>query len=177
VFIVAHVHFLLGYLMTKKLTVREKLGFGVADVGASITYIAINTHLFYFLVNIVDLTPILAGTVFVLGRVFDAFTDPIMGVISDRLKTKIGRKPFIIWGAVPLGISFALLWLVPDASQTVKFILSSFLFLLFSLLYTIVQMPYMALIPEIAESYDERTSRFCRAAHYRAGSKPKLSST
>jgi sugar (glycoside-pentoside-hexuronide) transporter len=144
--------------MTKKLSVREKLGFGVADIGASITYIAINTHLFYFLVNIVDLTPILAGTVFVLGRVFDAFTDPIMGVISDRLKTKIGRKPFIVWGAVPLGISFALLWLVPDASQTVKFILASFLFLLFSLLYTIVQMPYMALIPEIAESYDERTS-------------------
>lgn len=144
--------------MTKKLSVREKLGFGVADIGASITYIAINTWLFYFLVNIAGLQTILAGTVFVLGRVFDAFTDPIMGVLSDRLKTKIGRKPFIIWGAVPLGISFALLWLVPDASQTVKFLLSTFLFLLFSLLYTIVQMPYMALIPEIAESYDERTA-------------------
>jgi glycoside/pentoside/hexuronide:cation symporter, GPH family len=144
--------------MTSKLTIREKLGFGVADVGASLTYIAINTWLFYFLVNIVGLQPLLAGVVFLLGRIFDAITDPIMGVLSDRLKPKIGRKPFILWGAVPLGISFALLWLVPDASQTIKFLLSSFLFLLFSLLYTIVQMPYMALIPELAESYDERTS-------------------
>jgi glycoside/pentoside/hexuronide:cation symporter, GPH family len=144
--------------MTSKLTVKEKLGFGVADVGASLTYIAINTWLFYFLVNIVGLQPLLAGVVFLLGRIFDAITDPIMGVLSDRLKPKIGRKPFILWGAVPLGISFALLWLVPDASQTVKFLLSSFLFLLFSLLYTVVQMPYMALIPELAESYDERTS-------------------
>jgi glycoside/pentoside/hexuronide:cation symporter, GPH family len=144
--------------MTSKLTVREKLGFGVADVGASITYIAINTWLFYFLVNIVRLEPLLAGIVFLLGRIFDAITDPIMGVLSDRLKPKIGRKPFILWGAVPLGISFALLWAVPEASQTVKFLLASFLFLLFSLLYTVVQMPYMALIPELAESYDERTS-------------------
>jgi glycoside/pentoside/hexuronide:cation symporter, GPH family len=144
--------------MTKRLTVKEKLGFGVADVGATLTYIAINTWLFYFLVNIVGLQPLLAGLVFVLGRVFDAITDPIMGVLSDRLKPKIGRKPFIVWGALPLGISFALLWLVPDASQTVKFLLSSFLFLLFSLLYTIVQMPYMALIPELADNYDERTS-------------------
>lgn len=144
--------------MTSKLTVREKLGYGVADVGASLTYIAINTWLFYFLVNIVGLQPLLAGVVFLIGRIFDAITDPIMGVLSDRLKPKVGRKPFILWGAIPLGISFALLWLVPEASQTVKFLLSSFLFLLFSLLYTIVQMPYMALIPELAESYDERTS-------------------
>lgn len=144
--------------MASKLTVREKLGFGVADVGASITYIAINTWLFYFLVNIVKLEPLLAGIVFLLGRIFDAVTDPVMGVLSDRLKPRIGRKPFILWGAVPLGISFALLWAVPEASQTVKFLLASFLFLLFSLLYTIVQMPYMALIPELAESYDERTS-------------------
>ncbi len=144
--------------MAQKLTLREKLGFGVADVGASLTYVAINTWLFYFLVNIVGLQPLLAGVVFLLGRIFDAVTDPIMGVLSDRLKPKLGRKPFILWGAVPLGISFVLLWLVPEVSQTLKFLLSSFCFLLFSLLYTIVQMPYLALIPELAESYDERTS-------------------
>ncbi len=132
--------------------------FGVADVGASLTFVAINTWLLYFLINIVHLEPILAGLVFMLGRVFDALTDPIMGVLSDRLKPKIGRKPFIAWGAIPLGLSFALLWLIPEASQGLKFLLSTFYFLLFSLLYTIVQMPYMALIPELAEDYNERTS-------------------
>jgi glycoside/pentoside/hexuronide:cation symporter, GPH family len=135
----------------------EKLSFGVADVGASLTFVAINTWLLYFLINIAGLEPLLAGLVFMIGRIFDAITDPIMGVISDRLKPKIGRKPFIAWGAIPLGISFALLWLVPEASQLVKFILATLAFMLFSLLYTIVQMPYMALIPELTEDYDERT--------------------
>jgi glycoside/pentoside/hexuronide:cation symporter, GPH family len=136
----------------------EKLSFGVADVGASLTFVAINTWLLYFLINIAGLEPLLAGLVFMIGRIFDAITDPIMGVVSDRLKPKIGRKPFIAWGAIPLGISFALLWLVPEASQLVKFLLATLAFMLFSLIYTIVQMPYMALIPELAEDYDERTS-------------------
>ena len=141
-----------------QLTTSEKISFGVADIGASLTFVAINTWLLYFLVNIVHLEPLLAGLVFMLGRVFDAVTDPIMGVVSDRLKPRIGRKPFIVWGAIPLGISFALLWFIPEASQTVKFLLSTFYFLLFSLFYTIVQMPYMALIPELSTDYNERTS-------------------
>jgi glycoside/pentoside/hexuronide:cation symporter, GPH family len=141
-----------------QLKTAEKLSFGVADVGATLTFVAINTWLLYFLINIAGLEPLLAGLVFMIGRVFDAITDPIMGIVSDRLKPKIGRKPFIAWGAVPLGISFALLWQVPEASQLVKFGLATLAFMLFSLLYTIVQMPYMALIPELAEDYDERTS-------------------
>ncbi len=141
-----------------QLTTSEKISFGVADIGASLTFVAINTWLLYFLVNIVHLEPLLAGLVFMLGRVFDAVTDPIMGVVSDRLKPRIGRKPFIVWGAIPLGISFALLWFIPEASQTVKFLFSTFCFLLFSLLYTIVQMPYLALIPELSSDYNERTS-------------------
>jgi GPH family glycoside/pentoside/hexuronide:cation symporter len=136
----------------------EKISFGVADIGASLTFVAINTWLLYFLINIAGLEPLLAGLVFMIGRIFDAVTDPVMGVISDRLKPQIGRKPFILWGSIPLGISFALLWLIPETSQIIKFLLSTLCFLLFSLLYTMVQMPYMALIPELSHDYDERTS-------------------
>jgi GPH family glycoside/pentoside/hexuronide:cation symporter len=141
-----------------QLTTGEKISFGVADVGASLTFVAINTWLLYYLINIVKLEPVLAGLVFLLGRIFDAVTDPIMGVVSDRLKPRLGRKPFIAWGAIPLGMSFALLWFIPEASQAVKFLLSTLFFLLFSLLYTIVQMPYLALIPELSADYNERTS-------------------
>lgn len=141
-----------------QLSRREKLAFGVADIGASLTYVTINTWLLYFLINVVGLEPALAGLVFLLGRMFDAFSDPVMGVISDRLKSSIGRKPFILWGALPLGVSFALLWFIPEASQNLKFLLATVYVLLFSLLYTIVQMPYMALIPELAPDYNERTS-------------------
>lgn len=144
--------------MEKTLSRGEKLGYGVADVGASLTFVAVNTWLLYFLINIVRLEPLLAGIIFVLGRVLDAVLDPFMGVLSDRLKSRLGRKVFIRWGAVPLGISFALLWLVPDGGQALKFGLALLFFCLFSVLYTVVQVPYMALTPDIARSYDERTS-------------------
>ena len=144
--------------MEQSLSRGEKLGYGVADVGASLTFVAVNTWLLYFLINIVRLEPLSAGIIFVLGRVLDAILDPLMGVLSDRLKRHWGRKVFIRWGTVPLGISFALLWLVPDGGQMLKFGLALFFFCLFSVLYTVVQVPYMALTPEIARSYDERTS-------------------
>lgn len=144
--------------MEQSLSRGEKLGYGVADVGASLTFVAINTWLLYFLINIVRLEPLFAGIIFVLGRVLDAVLDPLMGVLSDRLKSRLGRKVFIRWGAIPLGLSFALLWLVPEGGQALKFGLALLFFCLFSVLYTVVQVPYMALTPEIAHSYDERTS-------------------
>lgn len=135
----------------------EKWGYGIADVGASLTYVAVNTWLLYFLINIARLPPLLAGIVFVAGRVLDAVTDPLMGVISDRLKPRFGRLPFIRFGALPLGVAFALLWLAPGAGQALQFALALATFVLFSLLYTVVQVPYMALTPELAEDYDART--------------------
>ena len=144
--------------MTKRLSLGEKLGYGVADVGASLTFVAVNTWLLYFLVNIVGLEPLAAGVVFVVGRVLDAVLDPVMGVLSDRLKGRFKRTRFIRWGALPLGLSFALLWLVPDGSQLLKFALALLLFMLFSTLFTVVQVPYMALTPDIAADYDERTT-------------------
>jgi glycoside/pentoside/hexuronide:cation symporter, GPH family len=144
--------------MAIRLNRVAKAGYGVADVGASLTYVAINTWLLYFLINIAGLTPFLAGTVFLAGRVLDAVTDPLMGVLSDRMKPRYGRVIFVRWGAVPLGLSFMLLWLVPEATQAVRFALALLTFILFSLLYTVVQVPYMALTPELATDYDDRTN-------------------
>lgn len=143
--------------MAKRLPLGEKLGYGVADVGASLTFVAVNTWLLYFLINIAKLEPLLAGVVFVAGRTLDAVLDPVMGVWSDRLKGRFKRKCLIAWGALPLGLSFALLWLVPDVSQPLRFVFALVAFMLFSTLFTVVQVPYLALTPEIAPDYDERT--------------------
>ncbi len=146
---------------------KIKLGYGVADVGASLSYGAVNTWLLYFLINIAGMTPLLAGLVFVAGRLFDALLDPVMGVYSDRRKQRWGRKVFIRWGAVPLGASFALMWAIAtlDLSQGALFGLALLLFMTFSLLYTVVQVPYMALTPELAPDYDGRTA----LSSYRVG--------
>jgi glycoside/pentoside/hexuronide:cation symporter, GPH family len=136
---------------------RTKLAYGVADVGGTLPFVALNTWLLYFLVNVAGLSPVLAGAVFVAGRVFDALTDPVMGVLSDRFKPRWGRLPFIRWGALPLGAAFALLWVVPPGSPLAVFCWALAAFILFSLAYTVVQVPYMALTPELAPDYDGRT--------------------
>lgn len=134
------------------------MGYGVGDLGASLTFVALNTWLLYYLVNIAHLSPLTAGVVFLLGRAFDAALDPLMGVLSDRLRWTVGRIPFVRWGAPWLGLVFAALWALPGLRPDHAFALALVLSLLFSLAYTVVQVPYMALTPELAPDYDERTT-------------------
>ncbi|WP_299432884.1 MFS transporter [uncultured Meiothermus sp.] len=145
--------------MTKQLSLREKWGYGVADIGASLSYNTINFFLLFFLVEIVGLGPALAGLALLSGRLFDAFTDPVMGLITDRTRSRWGRrKPYIWIGAVPFGISFALLWTIPEGSHLAVFALAALALWLHILIYTTVQVPYMALTPELAPEYSQRTA-------------------
>jgi GPH family glycoside/pentoside/hexuronide:cation symporter len=137
----------------------QKLGYGVADLGAALSFVTINFFLFIFLVQVAGLNPALAGTAILIGRVLDAVTDPLMGLISDRTRSRWGRrKPYIWAGLVPVGLSFMLLWFVPEGSQTVKFLWATLTLCLFSVSFTVVQVPYMALTPELAPDYETRTS-------------------
>lgn len=145
--------------MPPQLSLREKWGYGVADLGAALSYNAINFFLLFFLIEVVGLRPALAGLVLLSARLIDAVTDPLMGMITDRTRSRWGRrKPYIWAGAVPFGITFALLWTVPDASQATMFIFAALAVALHVVVFTIVQVPYMALTPELAPEYSERTA-------------------
>lgn len=142
-----------------RLPLRRKVAYGAGDLGASLLFVAINTWLLYYLVNAVGLPPALAGVAFVAGRLLDAVLDPLMGLLSDRLRPRLGRLRFVRWGAPLLGLSFALLWALPAAGPVeLRFALAVAAFALFGVLYTVVQVPYLALTPELAPDYDERTA-------------------
>ncbi len=147
---------------------REKLSYGVADIGAAISTTAINFFLLHFLVNVIGLRPGLAGSVLLIGRLIDAITDPLMGAISDRTRAIWGkRKPYIWWGAIPFGVTLALVWAIPETttSQILTFLFAAGLLTLHTTVFTIVQVPYLALTPELAPTYTERTT----LTSYRAG--------
>ena len=145
--------------MNNPLELRTRLQYGVAEVGASLSFVTISIFYLFFLINVAGLRPGLAGTVLLLGRGFDAVTDPLMGVLSDRTRSRWGRRmPFIRFGFVPLSASFALLWLTPFTTDVHAFMYALASFTVFTLLYTLVQMPYLALTPELAPEYDARTS-------------------
>lgn len=113
-----------------------------------------------FLTDVALLRPTLAGLVPLLARGIDAFADPAMGRLSDATRWRAGRRrPYFLIGALPLGASFALLWTTPDTDgQAAKFAYYAAIYVVFALSTTVLSVPYLALIPEMATSYQERTS-------------------
>jgi len=120
---------------------------------------ALSLVFLFFLTEIAGLDPLYAGAVVWIARVFDAVTDPLMGRISDGTRWRIGRRrPFFFIGVLPFGASFSLLWTTPFEGQLAMFGYYSLSYMALSLSTTILSVPYLALIPEMAKSYDERTS-------------------
>ena len=144
----------------QRLPIRRKVAYGAGDSGFSLTTTALALLYLFFLVNVVGLDPAAAGIAIGIGRVWDAFNDIFIGTLSDRTRSRWGRRrPYMLFGAIPLGIAFVLMWLVPPTDQqTLLLIYYTAMYILFDTLFTLTNVPYIALTPEIAPTYDERTS-------------------
>ena len=139
---------------------KTKFIYGLGDWGASAATTARNAFWFVFLTNVVGIGPGIAGTVVLVGKIWDSINDPLVGMLSDRLQTRWGRRrPFLLFGAVPFGLTFFFLFYVPSFnSSTALAVYYGVVFLLFDTIYTIVNVPYSALTPELSEDYDERSN-------------------
>lgn len=144
-----------------ELRTRSKAIYAMGDftVNVALSSLAL-IYVSYFLTQVAGLRPALAGLVPLIGRAVDAFTDPIMGRISDETRWKSGRRrPYFLIGALPFGISYALLWVdVPFGSQAANFAYYTAIYCVMSCAMTVLSVPYLALLPEMALGYDERTS-------------------
>ena len=119
-------------------------------------------QIFYaiFLTDVVGLDARLASFAALFGIIWDAINDPIVGVISDRTRTRWGRRrPFLLFFAIPFGLGFLMLWWAPPwQNQIALMITVSLAYMLSDTLQTLIAVPYNALTPEITPDYDERTS-------------------
>jgi hypothetical protein len=94
-----------------------------------------------------------------IGKVWDAINDPLFGLVSDRIRTRWGRRRvFLLFGAVPLGLSFMLMWLVPPFGPLGLTVYYALTFILFDTTFTLIHVAYNALTPELTPDYDERSS-------------------
>jgi len=142
----------------EKLPLITKLIYGAGDLGFSMNNSLITAFFSIFMVTVVGMPPGLVAIIFIVGRSWDFINDPIIGHLSDRTRTRWGRRrPFLLFGAIPFGLSFILLWLSPNLSQTGLVIYYSVAYIIYELLATTVYMPYFALTPELTDDYDERT--------------------
>ena len=144
---------------TKKLSFSTKLAYGAGDLGPAITANVLVFFLLYFFTNVAGLAAGTASNILLIGKVWDAINDPIVGVLSDRTSHRWGRRyPWIVYGAIPFGIFFFLQWIVPSKDPTILFWYYVAISILFNTAYTAVNLPYTALTPEITQDYNERTS-------------------
>ena len=144
-----------------KLKLREKFFYGLGDLSANIMVAATSFYLLYFFVNVGGLKAELASAVFIIAKFWDAVTDYLMGRISDKTKSKWGkRRVYMIFGALPYGLAFLLLWLAPfgDNMQVYKMIYYTLAYMLFNTAWTVVYIPYNAISANMTDNYDERTS-------------------
>lgn len=144
---------------TGKLRTRTKLFYGVGDLGNALVNSAIQFFLMKFYTDAALILPSLAGNALLIGKIWDAINDPLFGWLTDKTKSRFGkRRVFMIFGAIPLGISIALLWFVPAMDRIWTFVWIALTFMLFDTLWTLTNVPYYALTSELSDDYDERSS-------------------
>ncbi len=141
-----------------KLSLWTKVAYGIGDMGAGMTSNLIAFSFLIFLTKVAGLNPLAAGTVLLIGKVWDAVNDPLVGVLSDRTQTRWGRRyPWILLSVIPFGITFFLMWLVPGGSSGFRFWYYVITSILFQIFFTTTNLPYTTLTAELSEDYDERT--------------------
>ncbi len=129
-----------------KLSVKEKIGYGMGDAGCNIIFGAIMLFVNYFYTDIFGLAPALVGVLLLSIRVIDAVTDPLMGALADRTQSKYGRfRPWLLWIALPYAVFSVLMFTTPDWTYNSKVIYAFITYFLLSLTYTAINIPYCSL--------------------------------
>ncbi|WNN51720.1 MFS transporter [Hafnia alvei] len=142
-----------------KLSVKEKIGYGMGDAGCNMIGGAIMMFLSYFYTDIFGLAPALVGVLLLSVRVLDAVTDPIMGAIADRTQTRWGRfRPYLLWVSFPYVIFSVLMFTTPEWTYNSKVIYAFVTYFLMSLTYTAINIPYCSLGGVITADPKERVS-------------------
>jgi len=144
--------------MNDRLSPASRVGYGVGDFGINLYFISVMTYLLYFYTDVFGLSAAAAGGVFLVARVVDAITDPLMGMIAERTRTRWGRlRPYILFGALPLGVISILTFTTPDLNASGKLWWAYITYIAFGIAYTVVGIPYSAMTASLTTHHQERT--------------------
>lgn len=142
----------------KEATEAQYWLYSVGNFPNNIIFLMVGTYITYFYTNILGISAVMAGTIFMVARLVDAVTDPLMGMLVDRTNTKFGRyRPWIIAGAPFLAIMFVLLFSAPNFSPQGKIVYAFVTYIIYSLAWTIVQIPQLALPAMLTNDLAKRT--------------------
>ena len=141
------------------LPLREKVGYGLGDTASNLVFQVMVNYMMIFYTDVFGLQAAAAGTLMLVVRVFDAFTDPLMGAVADRTRTRWGRyRPYLIVTTIPYALLAVLAFTTPNISPDYKLYYAYITYALLTLAYTAVNIPYCALGGVITADSGERAS-------------------
>jgi len=141
------------------LTKKEKIAYGLGDTASNIIFQTVMLFLTFFYTDIFGISPAVVGTLFLVVRVIDAITDPLMGSLTDSTRTRYGSyRPYLLWLAVPFGLISIITFTTPDLSDSGKVIYAFITYTLLMLVYTAINIPYSALGGVLSRDPNERVS-------------------
>ena len=145
--------------IVEKLNLKTRLGYGIGDIAICLYWSGVGLYLLYFYTDVVGISPALAGLIYGIGMFWDAITDPFMGYVAERTRTKWGvYRPYLLFGNIPLALSFVLLFWAPPFEGTALFLFLLFANLLHRTCFTLVSVPFSSLTPRITSDSQERTN-------------------
>lgn len=141
------------------LSFKEKFAYGLGDTASNFFFQTFNIFLIYYYTDVFGLAAGAIGTMFIFTRIFDAITDPLMGMAADRTRTRWGKyRPYLLWIAVPYGVLGYLMFMNPALSHGGKLVYAYLTYSAMMLAYTAINIPYSALMGVMSPSTVERTS-------------------
>lgn len=139
-------------------TLKEKIGYGFGDMASSMFWKIFSAYLPIFYTNVFGLDLSVAALLFLVTKIWDAVSDPMMGIIADRTSTKWGKyRPYLLWISVPFAISGILLFTTPDMGETGKNVWAFATYILMMTIYTAINVPYGSMLGVMTEDTDEKT--------------------
>ncbi|MDP5137249.1 glycoside-pentoside-hexuronide (GPH):cation symporter [Rheinheimera baltica] len=140
-------------------SIKEKMAYGLGDTASNIVFQTVMLFLTFFYTDIFGISPAFVGTMFLVVRIIDAITDPLMGAFADRTQSKHGKfRPYLLWFALPFGVISVLAFTTPDFSETGKMIYAFVTYTLLMMVYTAINIPYCALGASLTDDPKERVS-------------------
>ncbi len=142
----------------QKYTLKSKLGYATGDIIGGGAFALISLLFLHYLVSVESIPAAMAGIIVMIGKFWDAISDPLMGMISDKTNSKHGRRRvYLLAGILPVAITFSMLWYSFGLTDiTAKFIYYTIAYILFSTAFTIVMVPYNALLADMVKNYEDR---------------------
>ena len=141
-----------------RLSIKEKVGYSLGDAASNFFFQFFSIFLLFYYTDIVGIPAAAVGTMMLVTRLLDAITDPLVGALADRTRSRWGRfRPWLLWMAIPYAITGVIMFMCPDWGGTAKLVYAYVTYSVMMLVYTAINVPYSALMGVMSDSSEERT--------------------